>query len=98
MKSLPPWSFRPNGSTNTANDSPVSCTLHLASYILTHTIYRKERTLSLARIFEEYPDRRYIMFGGKGGLGKTTFSASAAYWLAKQGYKVWFSPWTPRPP
>ena len=42
--------------------------------------------MSLARIFEEYPDRRYIMFGGKGGLGKTTFSAAAAYWLAKQGY------------
>ncbi|MGB9578556.1 MAG: ArsA family ATPase, partial [Halothiobacillaceae bacterium] len=33
-------------------------------------------------------DRRYIMFGGKGGLGKTTFSAATAYWLAKQGYKV----------
>jgi arsenite-transporting ATPase len=44
--------------------------------------------LSLARFFEEYPDRRYIMFGGKGGLGKTTFSAATAYWLAKQGYKV----------
>jgi arsenite-transporting ATPase len=44
--------------------------------------------LSLARIFEENPERRYIMFGGKGGLGKTTFSAAAAYWLAKQGYRV----------
>ncbi len=42
----------------------------------------------LARIFTEYPDRRYIMFGGKGGLGKTTFSAAAAYYLAKQGKKV----------
>lgn len=28
------------------------------------------------------------MFGGKGGLGKTTFSAAAAYYLAKQGKKV----------
>jgi arsenite-transporting ATPase len=28
------------------------------------------------------------MFGGKGGLGKTTFSAATAYWLAKQGKKV----------
>jgi arsenite-transporting ATPase len=28
------------------------------------------------------------MFGGKGGLGKTTFSAASAFWLAKQGYKV----------
>jgi len=44
--------------------------------------------LSLATVFKEQPDRRYIMFGGKGGLGKTTFSAAAAYWLAKQGYKV----------
>ncbi len=28
------------------------------------------------------------MFGGKGGLGKTTFSAATAYWLACQGKKV----------
>jgi arsenite-transporting ATPase len=28
------------------------------------------------------------MFGGKGGLGKTTFSAALGYWLARQGYKV----------
>jgi arsenite-transporting ATPase len=44
--------------------------------------------LSLTRIFEEHPERRYVMFGGKGGLGKTTFSAATAYWLAQQGYKV----------
>jgi len=29
-----------------------------------------------------------VMFGGKGGLGKTTFSAATAWWLAKQGKKV----------
>jgi len=28
------------------------------------------------------------MFGGKGGLGKTTFSAATAYYLAKQGKRV----------
>jgi arsenite-transporting ATPase len=44
--------------------------------------------VSLQRIFEENPERRYVMFGGKGGLGKTTFSAASAYWLAKQGYRV----------
>lgn len=44
--------------------------------------------MSLREIFEMNPNRRYIMFGGKGGLGKTTFSAAAAYWLAKQGFKV----------
>jgi arsenite/tail-anchored protein-transporting ATPase len=44
--------------------------------------------ISLARIFEEYPDRHYIMFGGKGGLGKTTFSAATAYYLAKKGKRV----------
>jgi arsenite-transporting ATPase len=44
--------------------------------------------MTLKRIFEEHPERRYIMFGGKGGLGKTTFSAATAYWLSKQGKKV----------
>ncbi len=43
---------------------------------------------SLARIFTDNPDRRYIMFGGKGGLGKTTFSAATAYHLARQGHRV----------
>ncbi len=32
--------------------------------------------------------RPYVMFGGKGGLGKTTFSAATGYWLAQQGKKV----------
>ena len=41
--------------------------------------------MSLKQIFEEHPERRYIMFGGKGGLGKTTFSAATAYWLASAG-------------
>jgi len=44
--------------------------------------------MPLADIFEKYPDRRYIMYGGKGGLGKTTFSAGTAYYLAKKGKKV----------
>jgi arsenite-transporting ATPase len=44
--------------------------------------------VSLATVFGEHPDRRYIEFGGKGGLGKTTFSAATAYWLSRQGYKV----------
>src|ERR671925_2247604 len=39
----------------------------------------------LADIVRRYS---YIMYGGKGGLGKTTFSAATAYWLAKQGKKV----------
>ncbi len=44
--------------------------------------------MSLARVFRENPERRYIMFGGKGGLGKTTFSAATAFWLAQQGKRV----------
>ena len=43
---------------------------------------------SLATFFETHPERRYIMFGGKGGLGKTTFSAATAFHLAKRGKKV----------
>ncbi len=44
--------------------------------------------MSLKDVFLKNPDRRYIMFGGKGGLGKTTFSAATGYWLASQGKKV----------
>ncbi len=44
--------------------------------------------MGLAEIFEKYPNRQYIMFGGKGGLGKTTFSAATAYYLAKKGKRV----------
>ena len=44
--------------------------------------------MSLVDIFEKYPERQYIMYGGKGGLGKTTFSAATAYYLAKKGKKV----------
>src|SRR5512140_1235862 len=44
--------------------------------------------MSLKQVFEEHPERRYIMFGGKGGLGKTTFSAATAWWLAQQGKRV----------
>jgi arsenite-transporting ATPase len=44
--------------------------------------------MSLVDVFEKYPNRRYIMYGGKGGLGKTTFSAATAYYLAKKGKKV----------
>ena len=40
---------------------------------------------NLSTIVTKYP---YIMFGGKGGLGKTTFSAATAYWLAKRGKRV----------
>ena len=44
--------------------------------------------MGLANIFDQHPERRYIMFGGKGGLGKTTFSAATAYYLARQGHRV----------
>jgi len=42
----------------------------------------------LAAALRDHPERRYIMFGGKGGLGKTTFSAATAVWLAAQGKRV----------
>ena len=44
--------------------------------------------MALKDVFLQHPERRYIMFGGKGGLGKTTFSAATAYWLASRGKKV----------
>lgn len=49
---------------------------------------RGEAPDTLAEFFKTHEERRYIMFGGKGGLGKTTFSAATGYWLAQQGHKV----------
>lgn len=48
--------------------------------------------MSTAQSMKEYllgnPSVRYILFGGKGGLGKTTLSAATAHWLAKNGKRV----------
>jgi arsenite-transporting ATPase len=44
--------------------------------------------MSLRSAFESQPGRRYVMFGGKGGLGKTTLSATSAFWLASHGKRV----------
>lgn len=44
--------------------------------------------MGMKEVFQQNLGRRYIMFGGKGGLGKTTFSAATAWWLASQGKKV----------
>jgi arsenite/tail-anchored protein-transporting ATPase len=55
---------------------------------MTQTPETLGRQDSLATFFESHPERRYIMFGGKGGLGKTTFSAATAFHLARQGKKV----------
>jgi arsenite-transporting ATPase len=54
----------------------------------TVTGQRLAGTTDLARVLRDNPQRRYVMFGGKGGLGKTTFSAATAFWLARQGKRV----------
>ena len=33
-------------------------------------------------------EKRFLFFGGKGGVGKTTMAAATAVWLADQGYKT----------
>lgn len=44
--------------------------------------------MNLKEILKADSKVKYIMFGGKGGLGKTTFSAATGYYLAKRGHKV----------
>lgn len=42
----------------------------------------------IRQFFTDNPEVKYILFGGKGGLGKTTLSAATSLWLAKSGKKV----------
>ncbi|MHA1403209.1 MAG: ArsA family ATPase [Candidatus Helarchaeota archaeon] len=39
--------------------------------------------MSLKRLFEEQENLRFLLFGGKGGVGKTSCSAATAIWVAE---------------
>jgi arsenite-transporting ATPase len=43
---------------------------------------------SMRQFIEEHPDLKYIFFGGKGGVGKTTMAGTTALWFAKQGKRT----------
>jgi len=43
---------------------------------------------SMDKYIAEHGRLRYIFFGGKGGVGKTTMAGAAAIWLAKHGRRV----------
>ena len=44
--------------------------------------------MTLARAFDELASRHVLLFGGKGGVGKTTLSVAAALHMAKAGREV----------
>jgi arsenite-transporting ATPase len=51
----------------------------------------KTRAQDAARLLEDFPSTRYVFFGGKGGVGKTTAAASAALALldsARAGERI----------
>lgn len=43
---------------------------------------------SMRQFIEEHPNLKYIFFGGKGGVGKTTMAGTTALWFAKQGRRT----------
>lgn len=43
---------------------------------------------SMGGYFEAHPKLKYLFFGGKGGVGKTTLAGAAALWLASQGKRT----------
>ncbi len=53
--------------------------------MLSYTI-RNDRCMALTGLKEDA--LKLILFGGKGGVGKTTCASSAGFYLARQGYKV----------
>jgi len=46
------------------------------------------RSVLIGDYLTSNPKVKYILFGGKGGLGKTTLSAGTAFYLAEKGKKV----------
>jgi arsenite-transporting ATPase len=45
-------------------------------------------TTSMQEFGEQHPGLRYLFFGGKGGVGKTTMAGATAVWMARQGRKT----------
>ena len=50
--------------------------------------YAQGRRWPLAEAFDSLASRRVLLFGGKGGVGKTTISVAAALHLAQTGRDV----------
>lgn len=42
----------------------------------------------LAQMLQPVNGKRFLFFGGKGGVGKTTMAAATAVWMADHGYKT----------
>lgn len=47
-----------------------------------------QRPMSKNELREILEKRKFLFFGGKGGVGKTTMAATAATWLSDHGYKT----------
>ena len=43
---------------------------------------------SMPQYIQDHPELRYIFFGGKGGVGKTSLAGVTALWLARQGRRT----------
>lgn len=51
-------------------------------------MYNRTTQISMKNIISPEKGARFVFFGGKGGIGKSTLTAVTAIWLAEQGYKT----------
>ncbi len=67
--------------------SPISCWLGVREFESRPLLPYSSDTM-LERIMKRERDTEYLLFAGKGGVGKTSVAAATALWFSKKGKKV----------
>ena len=49
---------------------------------------KAKKTVNMLELIKPTSGIKYLFFGGKGGVGKTTMASATAVWMANAGYRT----------